>query len=143
MTTHRCSRGSVLSAAAIAAILAAGSFLFPSNAARAQDAPPPAPPAAPAAPVPAPAKAPETSSEKVNAAIKRGVQFLYSIQKKDGSWENVPAPAGKDPANPDQGQWGGLTSMATYALLAAGENPQDPRLARRSTGCSTLPTPTA
>src|SRR4051812_46709346 len=115
MTTHRCSRGSVLTAAATTAFLVAGAFLFSSRAARAEDAPPPAPPAAPA---PAPGKAPETPSEKVNAAIKRGVQFLYSIQKKDGSWENVPAPAGKEPANPDGGQWGGLTSMATYALLA-------------------------
>ncbi|HUB24970.1 MAG TPA: DUF4159 domain-containing protein [Tepidisphaeraceae bacterium] len=28
------------------------------------------------------------------------------------------------------GQWGGLTALATYSLLAAGENPHDPRLAR-------------
>ena len=86
MTAHRClPRTHVLTAA-----LAAGALFLPFNfdAARAEDAPP-APPAAPAT---APAKAPETLPDKVNAAIKRGVQFLYSIQKKDGSWENVPAP---------------------------------------------------
>jgi hypothetical protein len=115
MTTHRCSR------ALTAVMLVAGAFLFLSRSTRADDAPPAAP---------APDKIPVSQAEKVNAAIKRGVEFLYSIQKQDGSWENVPAPAGKEPANPQGGQWGGFTSMATYALLAAGENPQDPRLAK-------------
>src|SRR5258706_6699652 len=30
----------------------------------------------------------------------------------------------------DEAQWGGLTSMATYALLAAGESPQNPQVAK-------------
>ena len=68
--------------------------------------------------------------QEVDATVKRAVDWLYS-QQKDGTWERKPA---RDPALKGQdvagGQWGGETALATYALLAAGESPQDERLAK-------------
>ena len=79
----------------------------------------------------APATRAAVTPEQVDAAIKKGVEWLYR-QQKDGNWEVVPArvppPEGKD--HETQGrQWGGLTAIATYALLASGESAEDPRLA--------------
>ena len=78
--------------------------------------------------------------DAVSDAIKRGVNFLY--QRRDGQnmWEPVAAgdrPINRDPngvpspAFPwatDSGQWGGTTSLITYALLAAGEDHQKQEL---------------
>jgi hypothetical protein len=52
---------------------------------------------------------------EVDNAIKKGVEFLYSKQPWEGN------PGAHD-------QEGGLACMATYALLAAGESPQDGRM---------------
>jgi hypothetical protein len=61
---------------------------------------------------------------EVEAAIQKGVKYLYSAQVA-GLWDPVnPAKAAK-PIH-----WGGETALATYALLAAGENRQDPKLAK-------------
>lgn len=57
--------------------------------------------------------------QEVDAAILKGVKFLRSQQKPDGSWEPTSPPA------PRPDQQGGNTAMATYALLAAGDSPQD------------------
>ncbi len=68
---------------------------------------------------------------QVNDALKRAVKYLYTIQGADGSWEYLPRPdpaAGNADVRGKQG--GGLTAMATYALLAAGERPQDARVAK-------------
>src|SRR5690349_5178078 len=62
--------------------------------------------------------------EQVRKSIADAKAFLYSKQKPDGSWDE-PAP---DPVKNDQ--WGGRTALATYALLAGGETPQDPRMAK-------------
>ena len=80
----------------------------------------------------APARA--ASPQEVRDMIAKGVEFLYSRQDADGKqWENV------DAANPinetnrhtvNGGQWGGRTALATYALLASGQDPRDPRLAK-------------
>ncbi|MDQ3441262.1 MAG: DUF4159 domain-containing protein, partial [Planctomycetota bacterium] len=68
--------------------------------------------------------------QEVDATVKRAVEWLYSKQK-DGTWETKPARdaslTGQDVAG---GQWGGETAIAVYALLAAGESPQDERLAK-------------
>ena len=69
------------------------------------------------------------SPKEVNEAIDKGVKYLYEVQQ-DSNWEMVPAPTGDGGADVRGKQWGGLTAMATYALLAAGENPQDARLAK-------------
>lgn len=72
--------------------------------------------------------APAATPEEVEQAIQKGVAFLYSRQR-NGNWEDV---ATRDPGDKAHsvkgGQWGGLTSIATYALLAAGEKPLDPRI---------------
>src|SRR5829696_4030937 len=68
--------------------------------------------------------------EQVDQSIKKAVDWLYAKQK-DGTWEEVPArkPDGKV-WSVSGGQWGGETALAVYALLAAGESPQDERLVK-------------
>lgn len=70
--------------------------------------------------------------EEVDHAIKKGQDFLYSQQKPNGAWENDPERKGKDHDwEKKQGDtFGGFTAVATYALLASGENSQDPRLVK-------------
>ena len=57
-------------------------------------------------------------------------EWLYD-QQELGTWESVAAP---DPKEKTWvlagGQWGGRTALATYALLAAGESHQDPKLGK-------------
>jgi hypothetical protein len=70
------------------------------------------------------------TAEQVDKAIEKAKAYLYT-QQKNGIWENVPAPAFKnntDYASVDAGQWGGITAVSTYALLAAGNKHNDPRL---------------
>ena len=78
------------------------------------------------------APCPAATSDEVDNAIKKGVEYLYSRQDKDGTWERSLQPElnkGKNPQLNFKGrQWGGLTSVAVYALLATGENPQDAKL---------------
>ena len=64
----------------------------------------------------------------MDESIRRGKEFIYS-QQKDGTWEKA---AARDPTTRPSditgGQWGGMTALATYALLAGGESPEDPRI---------------
>lgn len=61
------------------------------------------------------------TAEEVDVAIKKAVAYLYSTQK-DNNWEQGGPPG-------DHGQWGGVSALATYALLASGEKPQaNPKL---------------
>lgn len=82
-----------------------------------------------AAIVAAPEAARAASPREVNDAVDKAVKYLYDIQQ-DTNWELVPAPTGDGHADVRGRQWGGLSAMATYALLAAGESPQDPRLVK-------------
>jgi hypothetical protein len=71
--------------------------------------------------------------EEVDKAVQKGQEFLYSKLGKDGTWEEVPKPelsTAKEGKWTDlkARQWGGITSIATYALLASGENPQEAKL---------------
>jgi hypothetical protein len=79
-----------------------------------------------------------TTLQQVEAAITRAKQFLYGEQRN--GWWDVPA-RGKEPMPNAQGQinvidiqnssqWGGLSALATYALLAGGEDPADQRIAK-------------
>jgi hypothetical protein len=70
------------------------------------------------------------SPDEVKDAIDKGVKYLYDAQNADGSWELVGAPTTQGPHEVTGKQWGGLTAMAVYALLAAGENEQDPGIAK-------------
>jgi hypothetical protein len=74
------------------------------------------------------------TSEQVDKALDLARKFIYS-QQKGGLWEDHPAPPTKKeieqgPAQRISGQWGGDTALAVYALLAAGESPNDPKLAK-------------
>lgn len=73
--------------------------------------------------------APAATAQQVEEAIKRGKAWLYS-QQKDGNWEAVPKPANDQHSDPNGLQWGGYSAIATYALLAAGESRNDPRMAK-------------
>ncbi len=68
--------------------------------------------------------------EEVDAAILKGQAFLLS-QLKNGNCEEVAEMVKENPgANDAKGwQWGGLTSVATYGILASGIKPTDPRIA--------------
>jgi hypothetical protein len=72
------------------------------------------------------------TSHDVQAAIEHAKSFLYSQINRDGTWETVakPLPAFDQYGKLNGGQWGGLTGIATYALLASGDSPRDLRLAR-------------
>src|SRR5687768_3925816 len=61
---------------------------------------------------------------EVGKSIERAKAFPYS-QHKNGNWET--AVAGED-ASIHGDQTTGFTALCTYALLAAGENPQDERI---------------
>ena len=66
--------------------------------------------------------------EQVDASIKKAVQYIYS-QQKGGHWELVGKPEPDGAVASVKGrQWGGVTALAVYGLLSAGENPQDPRV---------------
>ena len=58
----------------------------------------------------------EFSDANVNAAINRGVEFLWSQRQADGSWP----PLGGYPVGP--------SAMAIYSLLESGVSVQDPRI---------------
>ncbi|HSZ56856.1 MAG TPA: DUF4159 domain-containing protein [Tepidisphaeraceae bacterium] len=70
--------------------------------------------------------------EQIQDAVKKAQDFLYSKQGNDGTWEQAPRPALNGGTNPQinyrQRQWGGITAICAYALLASGESPQSPKL---------------
>lgn len=67
----------------------------------------------------------------VSGAIARAKAYLYSQQNADGNWETRAERKTTDTSNDTEGgQWGGLTSIACYALLASGESHQDPKLSK-------------
>jgi hypothetical protein len=85
----------------------------------------------------APLVACAATPKQIDQAISKSKQYLYDQQQKDGSWELVPKAEPVPPKSelpikqsPRAGQWGGRTAIAIYALLAAGEKPQDPRLVK-------------
>lgn len=61
----------------------------------------------------------EVTADEVRTSIERGVRYLYTQQNKaDGSWiEHASQP-------------GGVTALATLALLNCGEDPKHPQLQR-------------
>jgi hypothetical protein len=79
----------------------------------------------------------QSSAAEIEQALKRAKAYLYSIQK-GGHWD-LPqrAPPAREDARgmmsltdiQNSSQWGGLSALVTYSLLAAGDSPQDPRLA--------------
>jgi hypothetical protein len=74
----------------------------------------------------------EVTPEQIDATIEKAVKFIYSQQKPDGRWEEVEHRVGDSHAwQEGQGDsFGGFTALATYALLTAGEKPDEPRMAK-------------
>jgi hypothetical protein len=68
-------------------------------------------------------------TQQVDVALNKAKAQLYS-KMKNGNWETSQK---RDPSaarfDTNGGQWGGPTAVAVYALLAAGEDPNDPKLA--------------
>jgi len=63
------------------------------------------------------------SDAGVEQAIQKGIEYLFSKQYKNGSWQ--PYRAGQDNSHDT-----GPTALVVYALLESGISPQDPRIQR-------------
>lgn len=70
------------------------------------------------------------SPERIDAAISGAKRYLYSRQQPEGYWELGDVRIGNDHDWKDmQGDtYGGYTALCTYALLASGESPNNPRI---------------
>jgi hypothetical protein len=117
-------RGGIVSM--IGGILVAACLPLPAQPPR------PAPPNSKAAGPGAPAvKAEEELVDKVRKAIERGVKYLKS-QQRDGNWEGVVLNVLAD-------MEGGVTALATLALLTSGVPPDDPAVAKALDYLRSLP----
>ncbi len=74
--------------------------------------------------------------DEIEKALNRAKAYLYA-QQKNGNWDipargKPPVPNAKGEVNvmdiQNSSQWGGLSALATYALLASGEKDQDARM---------------
>ena len=75
----------------------------------------------------APAAARAATPAQIDQAITKAVSYLYARELPEKNWE-FPS----DPPHfyaPGSRNFTGRTALVTYALLAAGEHPTDPRLA--------------
>ena len=73
----------------------------------------------------------QPTAGKISAAIEKAKKWVYSHQHSGGHWEKESVRIGNDhPSyiNMQGDTFGGYTALATYALLAAGESPNDPRI---------------
>ncbi|HEX4124852.1 MAG TPA: hypothetical protein VHY37_09025, partial [Tepidisphaeraceae bacterium] len=74
-----------------------------------------------------PAWAAETNhvtGAQIQSALDKARALLLKSQAADGSWD----PPGTN--KPDSHTWGGVTALATYALLDSGSTPQDPAIVK-------------
>jgi hypothetical protein len=118
-------------------LLTAGALLM-AVAAAAPPVAPAAPPAATKSALPprsatSPVSANQVSPDQIDAAIQRGVAFLYAQQTPHGQWEKSPVRLSKGGHDHDAMQgdtYGGYTALCTFALLEAGEKATDPRVAK-------------
>jgi hypothetical protein len=71
--------------------------------------------------------------QQVEETLAKSKQYVYS-QFNKGNWENVAKrEEGKGTAHDRDtsgAQWGGLTALSVFALLVAGENPQEQHIAQ-------------
>jgi hypothetical protein len=73
----------------------------------------------------------EPTPQNINKAIDKAKTYLYGLQREGGRWEKDPARVGEDHSQYIQMQgdtFGGYTALATYALLACGDSPNEPRM---------------
>src|SRR2546429_2643702 len=67
--------------------------------------------------------------QQVDDMLAKAKAFLYSKQH-NGNWEMVDKPIQSNTLYSQRGaQWGGLTSLSVYALLASGERATDAQVA--------------
>ena len=69
--------------------------------------------------------------EKIQQGIDRARQWIYRHQYPGGRWEKDTVRHGSEHAeylNMQGDTFGGYTALATYALLASGESPNEPRI---------------
>ena len=102
--------------------------------------PPPVNNTPPAPPKPTPPPPPEhpaippggVTPAHVDAAIEKAQKWFLAHQNSFGNWEEVQRPEhpkeGEGVTDLKSHQWGGLTSLAVYALLASGMDKQQPKL---------------
>jgi Domain of unknown function (DUF4159) len=69
------------------------------------------------------------TQQQIETTIQKTKEVIYKAQNKDGNWEISNKPLGEGNSETNGRQWGGLTAICTYALLAAGEPRTDPRVA--------------
>jgi len=79
----------------------------------------------------APVSRAAVTPDEVKKAIDKGRAFLLSKQLPAGRWETPNKREGTDHdwEHMQGDAWGGYTALCTYALLAAGEKAQDPKMA--------------
>ena len=73
----------------------------------------------------------EPTPQNIDKAIEKAKACIYGLQREGGRWEKDPARVGEEHSQYIQMQgdtFGGYTALATYALLASGESPNDPRI---------------
>ena len=73
------------------------------------------------------ARADEWDDQAVAEAIDQGKAFLWS-KWADGHWPETYGRRGSRQDGPGGCNYGGVTALCMYALLAAGESPKDPRV---------------
>ena len=59
--------------------------------------------------------------DQIDQSIAKAKQFLYA-QQKDGNWEIVAARKNSEHGRVFGSEFGGMTAITTYALLASGVN---------------------
>ena len=69
-------------------------------------------------------QADEWDAHAVEKAVEKAKAYLWS-KWSDGHWSEVGEPGQRDESSRN---YGGLTALCAYALLAAGESPQEPRM---------------
>jgi hypothetical protein len=73
----------------------------------------------------------EPTPANIDSAIFRAKQYVYGEQHDGGHWEKDAVREGTDHSqfrNMQGDTFGGYTALATYALLASGESPNEPRI---------------
>src|SRR5207302_1425895 len=78
---------------------------------------------------------PAATPEQVETALQKAKAYLYTQQNPQGTWDkrSDPPDAAMRKAKGfnysiDGGQWGGMTALVTYALVAAGDSAQSDKL---------------
>ncbi|HEY8749344.1 MAG TPA: DUF4159 domain-containing protein [Tepidisphaeraceae bacterium] len=73
----------------------------------------------------------QPTAKNIEEGIKNARAHIYSLQREGGRWEKDPTRQGDQHSEYIHMQgdtYGGYTALATYALLASGESPNDKRI---------------